>query len=531
MKHFKRLTSVLLAMVMVLAMGITAFATDLGEETTPTQTERKYEIYQIFTGTYDSNSKKLSDIKWGQNGTGTVGEKVAADVLKTLTDAAGTDAEKLEVIEQYANLTGAPFKPVSTATKYTDLPAGYYLVQEVTENLGEGEAYTLNVVEVVDGNLTITPKTGVPTVDKKILEGNNKVDANGVSVGSDVSYEVTGTLHERIDDYQKYFYKFTDTFSKGLDYNNDAVVTIGDINVTENFTIQYDEATRTLTVAINDLKALDSVEGVTINKDTEIVITYSAKLNANAVVASDGNSNKVKLEYSNDPNHSDTGANDPTGETPEDEVITYTTGIEITKRAEKEDGEFLPGVEFTLTGNGVKIVLVTKEEYVEAVDGTYYKLTDGTYTETAPTMGEGGNEDKYADVNVKYKKQTTFETKGEGQTETNVTGLVGEDGKVTFNGLGVGEYTLTETKTPAGYNTIDPIQFTIGFNADSKLFSVDSSNNGIKVDENKITTTIVNTSGSLLPSTGGIGTTIFYIVGGILVVGAAILLIAKKRAR
>lgn len=536
MKHLKRLASILLAMVMVLAMGITAFATEPEGDTKPTSTERKYEIYQIFTGTYDTESKKLSDIKWGQNGTGKAGEKVSEEVLKALTDIEpdATDTEKLSEIEKYAVLAGedvTPFKSASTDLEYKGLPAGYYLVKEVTESLGEGEAYTINVVEVVDGTLTIKPKTGVPEVDKKIVEGTDKVEANGASIGSDINYEVTGTLHDRIDDYQKYFYQFTDTFSAGLTYNDDAIVKIGDVDVTAYFTVNFDENNRTLKVTINNLKSLNDIDGVEITKTTKIVVTYSAKLNESAVVAGDGNTNKVKLEYSNDPSHSSNGADDPKGETPEDKVITYTTGIEITKRAESETGAFLPGVEFTLSGNGMNIVLVTTEEFVEAEDGTYYKLKDGTYTETEPTTGEDGNEDKYADTETKYKKENKVVTKGSNQTETKVTGIVGEDGKVTFDGLGVGDYTLTESKTPAGYNTIEPISFTIGFNESLKSFTVTSISKGIKVDNNKITTTIVNTSGSLLPSTGGIGTTIFYIVGGVLIVGAAILLIAKKRAR
>ena len=118
--------------------------------------------------------------------------------------------------------------------------------------------------------------------------------------------------------------------------------------------------------------------------------------------------------------------------------------------------------------------------------------------------------------------------KGTGKTETDVVGTVQADGTVTFKGLGAGEYTLTETKTLPGYNTIDPITFTINFDATTKKFA--STNPSIKVEaDNTLGTEIINQGGALLPSTGGIGTTIFYVVGGILVIGAGILLVAKKR--
>ena len=278
-----------------------------------------------------------------------------------------------------------------------------------------------------------------------------------------------------------------------------------------------------------------------ITKGTKVVLTYTAILNENAVIAGDGNPNDVKLSYSNDPNNSGDGSTTPpekpekptpehpTGETPKIEVVTYTTELTILKK--DEYNKFLPGVEFTLTGNGVNIVLVTEEAFTEAADGEYWKLKDGTYTTTAPTMAddETDNSADYDDVNKKYEKTTTVVTKGNvGETATDVVGVVGADGTVTFKGLGVGEYTITETKTLPGYNTIEPIKFTLTFNAETKSFASDNKNVTVG-GYNTLETSIVNQKGSLLPSTGGIGTTIFYVVGGILVIGAGILLVAKKR--
>lgn len=573
MKRMKKIVSILLAMVMVLGMSLTVFATegvgDVGDVTTPdtsstpdggsrsgtgddTETPESvthtYEIYQIFTGDYADGI--LSNIKWGTNGTGTAGEKVEATILKELEAVKDnpSDTVKLEVIQKYVNLTSNPVKSGS-GTEYTDLTPGYYLVKDKANSLdGTGEAYTLYVTQVVDNTLTFTPKGEVPSTDKKIVEGENKVDTNEASIGDEVNYEITGTMPSNIADYKTYYYMFTDTLSKGLTYKENSIkVTVNGVDVTNYFykgVGTYDETTgTTIEVGIIDLKALslltDSGVGE-ITKDTEVVLTYTATLNENAVIAGDGNPNDVKLSYSNDPNNSGNGSTTPpenpnkptpthpTGETPKIEVVTYTTELTILKR--DEDNKFLPGVEFTLTGNGVNIVLVTEETFTEATDGEYWKLKDGTYTTTAPIVAddETDNTADYDSTEKKYSKTTSVVAKGNGKTETNVVGTVQADGTVTFKGLGVGEYTITETKTLPGYNTIEPIKFTLTFNAETKSFASDNENVTVGED-NTLETSIVNQKGSLLPSTGGIGTTIFYVVGGILVIGAGILLVAKKR--
>ena len=571
MKRMKKIVSILLAMVMVLGMSLTVFATeDVGDVTTPetsgtpdggsgsgtgdnTEPPKPvthiYEIYQIFTGDYADGV--LSNIKWGPNGTGTVGEKVATEVLDELEGVkdATSDTEKLAVIQKYTNLDSTPIRTGSETT-YTGLPVGYYLVKDKDGSLtGTNVGYTLYVTQVVNSTLTFIPKADVPTTDKKIVEGENKVDTNEASIGDEVNYEITGTMPSNIADYKTYYYMFTDTLSKGLTYKENSIkVTVNGVDVTNYFykgVGTYDETTgTTIEVGIIDLKALSLLTDLgvgEITKDTEVVLTYTATLNENAVIAGDGNPNDVKLSYSNDPNNSGNGSTTPpenpdkpkpthpTGETPKIEVVTYTTELIILKT--DEDNKFLPGVEFTLTGNGVNIVLVTEETFTEASDGEYWKLKDGTYTTTAPTVAddETDNSADYDDVNKKYEKTTTVVTKGNvGETATDVVGVVGADGTVTFKGLGVGEYTITETKTLPGYNTIEPIKFTLTFNAETKSFVSDNKNVTVGED-NTLETSIVNQKGSLLPSTGGIGTTIFYVVGGILVIGAGILLVAKKR--
>lgn len=555
MKRIKRIASLILAMAMIFAMSATVLAANTGESNAPEgqagtseAVTHTYEIYQIFTGDYAEGV--LSNIKWGANGTGTVGENVETAILEELEAVkdATSDTAKLAVIQKYAVLTTTPIKTGSETT-YTGLTPGYYLVKDQDGSLNEAnESYTLYVVQVINDTLTFTPKADIPTTDKKIVEGNDKVTTNEASIGDEVNYEITGTMPSNIADYKTYYYLFTDTLSKGLTYKENSIkVTVNGVDVTNYFykgVGPYDETTgTTIEVGILDLKALTLLTDPTvgeITKDTEVVLTYTATLNENAVIAGAGNPNDVKLSYSNDPNNSGAGSTPPpenpdkpkpthpTGETPKVEVVTYTTELTILKT--DEDNKFLPGVEFTLTGDGVNIVLVTEETFTEAADGEYWKLKDGTYTTTAPITAddETNNTADYDSVDTKYTKTTSVVAKGNGKTETNVVGTVQADGTVTFKGLGAGEYTITETKTLPGYNTIDPISFTLTFNAETKTFV--SSNDKVTVGEdNMLDTSIVNQKGSLLPSTGGIGTTIFYVVGGVLVAGAGILLVTKKR--
>ena len=539
MKKMRKLASILLALVMALGMTSTVFA----ENTTHT-----YEIYQIFTGDYSDGV--LSNVKWGQNGTGNKGEAVSDTILKKLeaVTSSTSDTEKLAVINKYVNLKSTAFQSGSE-TKYENLPNGYYLVKDQDNTQGEGQGtngyYTLYVVQVVNGTLEFTPKGDVPEVEKKIVEGNNKVDVNEASIGEKVNYEITGTLPTNFDDYNTYYYVFTDTLSKGLTYNRDVTVTVDGVDVTKYFytnATDYSEtAGTTITVGIQDIKALSLLEGVNVTKVSNIIITYSATLNENAVIAGEGNPNDVKLDYSNDPNNSGEGTTTPpsknpgkpepthpTGNTPKDEVVTYTTELTILKN--DEDGKVLTGAEFTLTGDGVKVVLVTTEKFTVDAAGEYWKLKNGTYTTTAPITAddETNNSADYDSTETKYSKTTELVAKGEDKTETTVVGTVGDNGLITFTGLGAGTYTITETKTPAGYNTIAPVTFTLTFNAETKTFVSDNQNVVVGAD-NKLDTTIVNKKGATLPSTGGMGTTLFYIIGAILVIGAGILLITKRR--
>ena len=510
MKHIKKLASLLLALVMVFALATTAFA----EETTYSITINNstaghtYEAYQIFTGdlaTNEAGNKVLSNIVWGSGvseaGQTALGDAAAkAETLKTEADAKAF----AKAVAPYLT-TAAGSANTVTDGKYviSGLAAGYYLVKDQDGSLtGDNDSYTEYIIQVV-GNVTATPKSDVPEVQKKVKDINDSTDTTKTDwqdsadydIGDSIPFQLKATLANNVSSYTTYKVVFHDTLSKGLTYNNDAKVYI-DGTETNGFTVTATvnaDGITTLTVSCDDVKALGA------GNSSVITVEYTAKLNENAVLGSAGNPNEVYLEYSNNPNKSEEGNNE-TGETPKDVVIVFTYKTIINK----VDSENKP-----LTGAAFKL-----EKLIKGKDGA-------------------------ADTWTTVKEFTVDETTT----------------SFTFSGLDDGQYKLTETKTPAGYNTIDPIYFVIEATHDETadaptlktLNAYLTDANGNKQTEMKdgesvnidlgtvdltagsITTTVVNKSGSELPSTGGIGTTIFYVLGGVLVLAAVVLLVTKKR--
>ena len=504
MKHIKKLASLLLALVMVFALATTAFAEETAYSITINNSakDHTYEAYQIFTG--DLSGTTLSNIVWGSGvseaGQTALGDAAAkAETLKTEDDAKAF----AKAVAPYLT-TAAGSANTVTDGKYviSGLAAGYYLVKDQDGSLtGDADAYTEYIIKVVS-DTTATPKSSVPTVEKKVKDTNDSTgvtsdwqDSADYDIGDSIPFQLKATLANNVSSYTTYKVVFHDTLSKGLTYNNDAKVYI-DGTETNGFTVTATvnaDGTTTLTVSCDDVKALGA------GNSSVITVEYTVKLNENAVLGSAGNPNEVYLEYSNNPNKSENGNNE-TGETPKDVVIVFTYKTIINK----VDSENAP-----LTGAAFKL-----EKLIKGKDGaadTWTTVQEFTVDETT----------------------TSF----------------------TFSGLDDGQYKLTETKTPAGYNTIDPIYFVIEAAHDETadaptlktLNAYLTDANGNKQTEMKdgesvnidlgtvdltagsITTTVVNKSGSELPSTGGIGTTIFYVLGGVLVLAAVVLLVTKKR--
>lgn len=597
MKSMKKILAMALAVVMIMSLATTVFAN--GTEGGTTTYNYQYEIFQIFTGKFEENV--LTDVKWGEDAKlpagVSVGDAVSSEVLKELEgiEQVATDETKLTTILKYADLSktktvmGSNDNPAS----FTLAKDGYYLVRDKADSQsGENGYYTTYVVQVVDNTLSITRKGTVPRVDKYILD-STQVKENEASIGEDVNYEIVGSLPSNIADYDTYYYVFTDILSKGLTLkdmddatdgiqNNIKVyIQNGDVTVDvtdyfyRNAAANSENKGTDITVGIKDLIALklvedfdDATEGNqsvnSITAATKVVVTYTAVLNADAVVGNNGNPNTVFLRYSNDPNNDGTPASGsnkpsenpeepkpeettpgepsttttiPTGVTPKDTVWTYTTELTINKV--DAEGNALTGAKFQLTGDSVKKVVITTYKYEADTDGTYYKLKTGAYTTDAPN---NNNTDMYESTTVKYK-QNAERTSVEVSDSVNVISVVGADGKLKFTGLGAGTYTITELEAPAGYNKLEtPIEVTITWaaptgNSNECTWTYSGTdytdaNNNKQHDEGEPylpTVTVINQKGSTLPSTGGIGTTLFYVFGGIMVLAAVVLLITKKR--
>ena len=528
MKHLKKLASILLVLVMVLSVTTTAFAADVTNNTT-----HSYNAYQIFSGTQADNSVPLGDVAWGTgiNGTAFLAElktdtrfvKEGKNIFASCTTAAdvaavlGDYADKSDEANAFANVAAkhltTTFTAIAADVSTVDLATGYYLLVD-TSTPGEGDAMNSALLQVTNkGNITIEKKYEVPTVNKSVKDTDNQWgEAADWEIGSDVPFQLVGTLPTNLADYETYKYVFHDTLSTGLQYNGDVKVYVQNgetkTEITTGFTVDPAAAATaggsTLTVTFTDLKA---VAGVTAN--SKIVVEYTAKLLSTAEIGNPGNKNEVYLEYSNNPNH--TGEGTPTGNTPNDEVLVFTYELDVTKVDGQDAEKKLANAEFVLLNNNkTKVAKVTDGKLVEWVD--------------VPTAGEDGT--------ITYPAGTTLTS--------------GTDGKFVIAGLDAGSYYLHETKAPAGYNLLkNDISVTITATLDKSennpaltelKLSVKDDKTGAEatksngsVDTGIVATNVVNNSGTELPSTGGIGTTIFYVLGSILVIGAVVLLITKKR--
>ena len=457
-----------------------------------------YEAYQIFGGDLykgdGATTPTLSNIRWGDGVTAFTydGESDAAKIAEKLSGQAfdsetANDFAK-EASKHLATVAKSKESTSNTVELTVDDP-GYYLVKDKDGSQdSKNGAYTRFMLQVT-GAESVEVKNDVPTVEKKVKETNDSTgettdwqDAADYDMGDIVPFQLTAELpKKRVDDYDHYYVEFTDTLSAGLTFKEITKVTADGTTLNEN---QYKKTvtknsddTTTLSIVITDVKAVANIT----KDENKVVVEYNAELNSNAVLGSAGNPNSVELTYSNNPNATGDGTSKPanTGKTPKDTVKVFTYQTIINKV--DQDGKPLTGAEFTL----VK------------------KNKDGST--------------KNVDV-VKNAEGTSF----------------------TFKGLDAGKYVLKETKTPDGYNTIKPIEFTIDADYDKEAddpqlinLSGDVKSGEAKFDANEadgsLKADIVNRKGSLLPSTGGMGTTILYVIGSILVLVAAVLLITKKR--
>ncbi len=542
MKRMKKILSVLLSVVMVMAIGITAFAEgDSASAATSTSNYSvtinnatgKYEIYQVFAGDLSVGSstgvKTLSNVKWGKDVNAFEYTIKDADTTAQTAEQRGTDAKKIAeylatknndsvVAKDFAekainNKKTGSNSGIATANTngkatFTGLSAGYYVVANTS--VGISESYTEYILQVV-GNVTVENKADVPELEKKVKDKNDTTgtttewqDSADYDIGDVIPFQLKGTIADNYDAYTSYYYAFHDVEESGLTFKEISEVYVMNNNQktvvpANQYTLKTDsqvfetaeEAEKcSFEIVFSDLKNLKGTDGnaITINKDSEIYVEYTSTLNNKAVLGNQGNVNKAKLEFSNNPN------GNGKGETPWDNVIVFTYKVVINKVDAKNQP--LKGAEFTLS------------------------------KQVAKTINDDGSVKDYELKTVQVAK--------------NSEGTV-----FTFSGLDDGTYILTETVTPKGFNTIEPITFTVtakhditwqGTNKTSVLtkLSGDKLSGEItltsKLSDGSLTATVVNKEGTVLPSTGGIGTTIFYVVGAILMIGAGVVLVSRRRA-
>lgn len=584
------LTASTLALTPCFAAGtMTAFAANhnltINNATGDTATHT-YNAYQIIIGTKAADGT-LSNMQWGANVDST---KFVAALTAKATDLGidstklGTiegvaaelasirdDADKVEMLAKIFNAEGTESvlkgSPTSlTAGTATSVADGWYLIKdESTLNNETGpKVRSANLLQIV-GDTTVSAKNSLPSIDKVIDDGSTDgVEYNTGAVGDVVQYKITSAVPD-VTGYNKYFFIIDDKLSDGLTFEAAdkaafAVTIGGSTLATDKYSVTFDDAEKTFKLVFkNCVTNFDGKAG------QPIVVSYQATLNSDIDVSQAGNTNESKLTYSNDPNIDSDGngtshpdepkpeipdnpetpeneyvPGDATGETPWDKVVTYSTQIELTKV--DNAGAALKGAEFTLTSdNGTMMALKSTVSFEEDSAGEYYLLTDGTYTKTPPvTSGDGANSDKYQDTSKLYKKTTTFTLLNNATSGVDIKGTVADDGTLTFRGLEPGIYTLSETVTPTGYNTISDIEFTIGgtpsttgcewtFSTSNASVTNKNVSQGDSTTDSKISFNVVNIKGSVLPETGGMGTKLFYVFGSLFVIGGATFMVTKKR--
>lgn len=531
-KVIKKLLAALLAVAMVCAMAIPAFAENSEGDV---DSHHTYSAFQIFKGDVEGNNIKdfkISNAKWGESITKPdefLAQLTADPTIGGEFKTNFTPQEAVAVISQwhdsddysiafarfvchylYSNDANPTYvvRAGSNALTIPEAKAGYYLFVDTTDFSKDDSYHSYNsfLLMVTKGNwnVPITPKAEKPTVEKKVYDNPDGTSTGGFGSSADhainekFQFQLTATLpdstNRAYDYYDKYSVIFHDTLSDGITYDKDdeldsvVIKSNGNTyNITDSskYTIDTTDLESQNSFVVNiDVKACAKDAGFDLNDGATITVTYTAHLNDKAYVNTAGGStsniNKVYLTYSNNPKDESS-----IGKTPESTpVYVYTYQLNNTKHQDTEKGPALEGACFRLYSD--EACTDQSEVQLYQKDGFYYPIKD--------VLGKEA-------VEMKSAANGTFNVKG----------------------LDAGTYYLKEITPPDGYIACKVIPVTI--KADH------SRNDQVNLEGSNLTNDIVNikAGGITLPSTGGIGTTLFYVVGGGLMVAAIVLLVTKKR--
>lgn len=570
MKRIRSLAAILLSLTMMLLLAVPAFAAGAYSITIQNDKEGHiYEAYQIFAGDVDNDAQQGSDVEgptlsniiWGS---GVDGTRYAAllDALKAdatigakfngIDDAAAAIAAALDGATAadaaaFANVVSGFLSDTLTQSTYDGgvytiggLDSGYYLVKDQDGSLeGDADTATEYIVQVL-GNVTMEPKdSDIPTVEKKVSEEDYRLDDgygytyNDVAdwdIGDSVPFKLIGSIPD-MSAYDTYEYIFTDTLSNGLTLQADTIkvyIARNPYDQVNNYEPLVMGADYTLdvqnigengggsfSIAFEDLKTNRYLTGANKEEYHYVIVTYDATLNANAEIGLPGNPNSVDLQFSNNPN------GDGLGRTAEDTVIVFTYELDGTKVDGANVDTKLEGAEFVLFNGGhTQVANIENGKlvgWVNLPDG----YNNGNYEEIPYEVWEAFNE------------------------TTNVIMTSTAEGVFGVSGLDDGTYYLMEIKAPTGYNLLDhDLEIVIAATTENGqtwngvpanaltalTIAVDQGNaeNG-NAQTGAVGIQVTNNHGATLPETGGMGTTLFYVIGSLLVVGAGILLVVRFR--
>ena len=480
MKHAKKLVSFLLVLVMAFAMTMTtAFAAQEGtltggsitiNDAVPGQTYKAYQL--LYLESYNADSKAYAykaNSAW-ETWLRTQTTYVSFDSQGYVTWVEGADAAafaklaQVEAAKMTADATATAPAAAEGATystvTFSNLKLGYYLVDTT---LG-----TLCSLDTTNPNVVMDEKNEVPTNVKTVEEDStgNYGEKNDADIGQTVNFKSTITAQAGAENYV-----FHDTMSAGLTYTGVTGITLKGTTVdASNYTVVTEGLTDGCTFEVRFTQAFCD----TLKAKDQIVISYTATLNENAVVAGAGNPNTSKVSYGDSSN---------TKYTPDSQTKTYTWDVDVFK--------------YTMNGEIEKA------------------LADATFT--LSKYSDGSNP-----IALVSKGNNVYRVAKTGETGTVTEITTDATGKFTIKGLDADTYYLTETKAPAGYNKL-PSAVTIVIGENGVVNGTTGAPQG--VDEVKV----LNNTGVELPSTGGTGTTVFYVIGAALALGAVVLLVTRRR--